>query len=73
MLIFWQVYPRDIYAFGLIAWTGNDVLNRRYDRFRFKLIIIDIVRKIILSTEEKRDRNMDANATSIQFSSMMSR
>ncbi|KAF8407955.1 hypothetical protein HHK36_007095 [Tetracentron sinense] len=23
------VYPRDIYAFGLIAWTGNDVLNRR--------------------------------------------
>ncbi|KAM4109950.1 hypothetical protein ACJW30_03G157600 [Castanea mollissima] len=24
-----EVYPRDIYAFGLIAWTGNDVLNRR--------------------------------------------
>ncbi|KAK4429877.1 DNA polymerase lambda [Sesamum alatum] len=24
-----KVYPRDIYAFGLIAWTGNDVLNRR--------------------------------------------
>ncbi|WZZ79999.1 hypothetical protein YC2023_100571 [Brassica napus] len=23
------VYPRDIHAFGLIAWTGNDVLNRR--------------------------------------------
>ncbi|KAG6426365.1 hypothetical protein SASPL_110587 [Salvia splendens] len=23
------VYPRDIYAFGLIAWTGNDVLNGR--------------------------------------------
>ncbi|KAG7030802.1 DNA polymerase lambda [Cucurbita argyrosperma subsp. argyrosperma] len=24
-----RVYPRDIYAFGLLAWTGNDVLNRR--------------------------------------------
>ncbi|XP_019055096.1 PREDICTED: DNA polymerase beta isoform X2 [Nelumbo nucifera] len=24
-----KVYPRDISAFGLIAWTGNDVLNRR--------------------------------------------
>ncbi|XWS68945.1 hypothetical protein CRYUN_Cryun04dG0136900 [Craigia yunnanensis] len=24
-----KVYPRDIYVFGLIAWTGNDVLNRR--------------------------------------------
>ncbi|KAK1553948.1 hypothetical protein Q3G72_005611 [Acer saccharum] len=24
-----KVYPRDIYAFGLIHWTGNDVLNRR--------------------------------------------
>ncbi|CAI9102840.1 OLC1v1001188C1 [Oldenlandia corymbosa var. corymbosa] len=24
-----KVYPRDIYAFGLIAWTGNEVLNRR--------------------------------------------
>ncbi|XP_062159840.1 DNA polymerase lambda isoform X2 [Alnus glutinosa] len=24
-----KVFPRDIYAFGLIAWTGNDVLNRR--------------------------------------------
>ncbi|XP_052722698.1 DNA polymerase lambda isoform X4 [Vigna angularis] len=24
-----KVYPRHIYAFGLIAWTGNDVLNRR--------------------------------------------
>lgn len=24
-----KVYPRDIYAFGLLAWTGNDVLNRR--------------------------------------------
>ncbi|XP_030488934.2 DNA polymerase lambda [Cannabis sativa] len=24
-----KVYPRDIFAFGLIAWTGNDVLNRR--------------------------------------------
>ncbi|XP_057950363.1 DNA polymerase lambda isoform X2 [Malania oleifera] len=24
-----KVYPKDIYAFGLIAWTGNDVLNRR--------------------------------------------
>ncbi|KAL5564864.1 hypothetical protein UlMin_028028 [Ulmus minor] len=24
-----KVYPRNIYAFGLIAWTGNDVLNRR--------------------------------------------
>ncbi|CAN0924081.1 DNA polymerase lambda [Linum grandiflorum] len=24
-----KVYPRDIYAFGLIAWTGNDTLNRR--------------------------------------------
>ncbi|KAK6931103.1 DNA polymerase beta, palm domain [Dillenia turbinata] len=24
-----KVYPWDIYAFGLIAWTGNDVLNRR--------------------------------------------
>ncbi|XP_050204019.1 DNA polymerase lambda isoform X2 [Mercurialis annua] len=24
-----KVYPRDIHAFGLIAWTGNDVLNRR--------------------------------------------
>ncbi|XP_074584839.1 DNA polymerase lambda [Curcuma longa] len=24
-----KVYPRDRYAFGLIAWTGNDVLNRR--------------------------------------------
>ncbi|XP_075657624.1 DNA polymerase lambda-like isoform X1 [Castanea sativa] len=24
-----KVDPRDIYAFGLIAWTGNDVLNRR--------------------------------------------
>ncbi|KAG6510340.1 hypothetical protein ZIOFF_028350 [Zingiber officinale] len=23
-----KVYPRDRYAFGLIAWTGNDVLNR---------------------------------------------
>ncbi|KAK1293128.1 hypothetical protein QJS10_CPB17g00588 [Acorus calamus] len=26
-----KVYPRDIYAFGLVAWTGNDVLNRRYE------------------------------------------
>ncbi|PON67238.1 DNA polymerase family X, beta-like [Parasponia andersonii] len=24
-----KVYPREIFAFGLIAWTGNDVLNRR--------------------------------------------
>lgn len=24
-----KVYPREIYAFGLVAWTGNDVLNRR--------------------------------------------
>ncbi|OVA11270.1 BRCT domain [Macleaya cordata] len=24
-----KVYPRDIYAFGLVHWTGNDVLNRR--------------------------------------------
>ncbi|XP_063943920.1 DNA polymerase lambda isoform X2 [Daucus carota subsp. sativus] len=24
-----KVYPKDIYAFGLIQWTGNDVLNRR--------------------------------------------
>lgn len=24
-----KVYPRDIHAFGLIAWTGNDTLNRR--------------------------------------------
>ncbi|XP_047317237.1 DNA polymerase lambda [Impatiens glandulifera] len=24
-----KVYPKEIYAFGLIAWTGNDVLNRR--------------------------------------------
>ncbi|XP_050905592.1 DNA polymerase lambda isoform X2 [Lathyrus oleraceus] len=24
-----KVYPRDIYTFGLVAWTGNDVLNRR--------------------------------------------
>lgn len=24
-----KVYPRDIYPFGLIAWTGNDTLNRR--------------------------------------------
>ncbi|WOL12144.1 DNA polymerase lambda isoform X1 [Canna indica] len=24
-----KVYPRDRYAFGLIHWTGNDVLNRR--------------------------------------------
>lgn len=24
-----KVYPRDIYAFGLMHWTGNDVLNRR--------------------------------------------
>ncbi|CAB4295065.1 unnamed protein product [Prunus armeniaca] len=24
-----EVYPLEIYAFGLIAWTGNDVLNRR--------------------------------------------
>ncbi|XP_020579488.1 DNA polymerase lambda [Phalaenopsis equestris] len=24
-----KVYPKSIYAFGLIAWTGNDVLNRR--------------------------------------------
>ncbi|KAF9673879.1 hypothetical protein SADUNF_Sadunf10G0069800 [Salix dunnii] len=24
-----KVYPRDIYAFGLVAWTGNDVVNRR--------------------------------------------
>ncbi|GMH20701.1 hypothetical protein Nepgr_022542 [Nepenthes gracilis] len=24
-----KVYPRDIYAFGLLAWTGNDTLNRR--------------------------------------------
>ncbi|CAL8994344.1 unnamed protein product [Prunus brigantina] len=24
-----KVYPLEIYAFGLIAWTGNDVLNRR--------------------------------------------
>ncbi|XP_028547696.1 DNA polymerase lambda [Dendrobium catenatum] len=24
-----KVYPKIIYAFGLIAWTGNDVLNRR--------------------------------------------
>ncbi|KAL9248771.1 DNA polymerase lambda-like protein [Drosera capensis] len=23
------VYPRDIHTFGLIAWTGNDTLNRR--------------------------------------------
>lgn len=31
----WQVYPRSIYAFGLVAWTGNDVLNRRYDSMCF--------------------------------------
>ncbi|PIA62206.1 hypothetical protein AQUCO_00200300v1 [Aquilegia coerulea] len=24
-----KVYPRSIYAFGLIHWTGNDVVNRR--------------------------------------------
>ncbi|KAL7584324.1 hypothetical protein Lser_V15G44760 [Lactuca serriola] len=24
-----KVYPKEIYPFGLIAWTGNDVLNRR--------------------------------------------
>jgi DNA polymerase lambda len=24
-----KVYPRDQHAFGLLAWTGNDVLNRR--------------------------------------------
>ncbi|CAH9129127.1 unnamed protein product [Cuscuta epithymum] len=24
-----KVYPRNIYAFGLVHWTGNDVLNRR--------------------------------------------
>lgn len=24
-----KVYPREMYPFGLIAWTGNDVLNRR--------------------------------------------
>lgn len=24
-----KVYPKDIYPFGLIAWTGNDTLNRR--------------------------------------------
>ncbi|KAJ6771722.1 DNA polymerase IV [Salix koriyanagi] len=24
-----KVYPRNIYAFGLVAWTGNDVVNRR--------------------------------------------
>ncbi|PRQ41218.1 putative DNA-directed DNA polymerase [Rosa chinensis] len=24
-----KVYPREIYAFALIHWTGNDVLNRR--------------------------------------------
>ncbi|VFQ59442.1 unnamed protein product [Cuscuta campestris] len=24
-----KVYPRNIYAFGLLHWTGNDVLNRR--------------------------------------------
>ncbi|BBN16358.1 DNA polymerase lambda [Marchantia polymorpha subsp. ruderalis] len=24
-----KVYPHEKYAFGLIAWTGNDVLNRR--------------------------------------------
>ncbi|KAJ9557103.1 hypothetical protein OSB04_011717 [Centaurea solstitialis] len=24
-----KVYPKDIHPFGLIAWTGNDVLNRR--------------------------------------------
>ncbi|KAL6861744.1 hypothetical protein ACP4OV_017444 [Aristida adscensionis] len=24
-----KVYPRNRYAFGLLAWTGNDVLNRR--------------------------------------------
>ncbi|XP_073221209.1 DNA polymerase lambda-like isoform X2 [Cicer arietinum] len=29
MVVFLQVYPGDIYAFGLVAWTGNDVLNRR--------------------------------------------
>ncbi|GKB76591.1 DNA polymerase lambda isoform X1 [Tanacetum coccineum] len=23
------VYPKDIYPFGLIHWTGNDVVNRR--------------------------------------------
>ena len=31
--MFWQVYPIDIYAFGLVAWTGNDVLNTRYTCF----------------------------------------
>ncbi|KAH9608299.1 hypothetical protein KSS87_008410, partial [Heliosperma pusillum] len=24
-----KVYPKDIYPFGLIHWTGNDTLNRR--------------------------------------------
>nr|GLL31990.1 DNA polymerase lambda isoform X1 [Ipomoea trifida]GMD15116.1 DNA polymerase beta isoform X1 [Ipomoea batatas] len=24
-----KVYPRNIYAFGLVHWTGNDVVNRR--------------------------------------------
>lgn len=36
-----KVYPIEMYAFGLIAWTGNDVLNRRLrllaDKKGFKL------------------------------------
>lgn len=27
---FSQVYPMDIYAFGLIAWIGGDALNKRF-------------------------------------------
>jgi hypothetical protein len=29
-IVYWRVYPRNRYACGLLAWTGNDVLNRCY-------------------------------------------
>lgn len=40
----WQVYPRNRYASGLLAWTGNDVLNRRY-KFELYAYIVPWLRK----------------------------
>jgi hypothetical protein len=31
VIVYRQVYPRNRYACGLLHWTGNDVLNRRYN------------------------------------------
>ncbi|KAJ4879128.1 hypothetical protein Rs2_36182 [Raphanus sativus] len=61
--IVFKVYPRDIYAFGLIAWTGNDVLNRKKERSHphTSLYIFDMPWecRLRLLAESKGDRLND--------------